>query len=168
MTIAYDVERDISHYLLTITAINAALGVFIAIAMTFIGMPNPVLWGVAAALLNFIPYVGAFAGITMVGIVALISFESLSFAAIPPLIYTTAAVIEGQFLTPIWLGRRLELNSVAIFVFVAFWTWLGELLARLSLCPCWYLSKFSVITLKVLLALVSSFLAGTKLRTLRM
>ena len=135
LTIAYDVERDISHYLLTITAINAALGVFIAIAMTFIGMPNPVLWGVAAALLNFIPYIGAFAGIAMVGIVALISFESLSFAAIPPLIYTTAAVIEGQFLTPIWLGRRLELNSVAIFVFVALWTWLWGIVGAIIAVP---------------------------------
>lgn len=135
LTIAYDVEREVSHYLLTITAINAALGLFLALTMTLIGMPNPVLWGVAAALLNFIPYIGAFAGITMVGLVALISFESISYAVIPPLVYMTVAVIEGQFLTPVLLGRRLELNSVAIFIFVALWTWLWGIVGAIIAVP---------------------------------
>lgn len=159
LTIAYDVEREVSHYLLTITAINAVLGLFLAIAMTIIGMPNPVLWGVAAALLNFIPYIGAFVGITIVGLVGLISFDSLSYAVIPPLIYATAAVIEGQFLTPVLLGRRLELNSVAIFVFVALWTWLWGIVGAIIAVPL-------LVSIKVFcdhfegLAAVGEFLAG--------
>lgn len=76
---------------------------------------NPVLWGVAAALLNFVPYVGAIGGILMVGMVALISFDSIGYAAIPPLLYVAFSLIEGQFVTPVFLGRRLELNAVAIF-----------------------------------------------------
>jgi predicted PurR-regulated permease PerM len=135
LTIAYDVEREVSHYLLTITAINLALGVIVAIAMALLGMPNPALWGVAAALLNFIPYIGAFAGIIMIGLVSLISFDSITYAIIPPLLYTIIAVIEGQFITPILLGRRLELNSVAIFIFVAMWTWLWGIVGAIIAVP---------------------------------
>ena len=135
LTIAYDVEREISHYLLTITMINAGLGLFIAVAMSIIGMPNPVLWGVAAALLNFIPYIGALAGIIMVGLVSLISFDSITYAIIPPMIYTLGAVLEGQFITPVLLGRRLELNAVAIFIFVALWGWAWGIVGAIIAVP---------------------------------
>ena len=74
LTIAYDVEREVSQYLSTITLINCGFGAAVAVAMALTGMPNPVLWGVAAALLNFVPYIGALGGIVMVGMVALISF----------------------------------------------------------------------------------------------
>ena len=136
LTIAYDVEREVSHYLLTITMINMGFGLFIAVAMSIIGMPNPVLWGVAgAALLNFVPYIGAVAGIVMVGLVSLISFDAISYAVIPPLIYTLAAVLEGQFITPILLGRRLELNPVAIFIFVALWGWAWGIVGAIIAVP---------------------------------
>jgi predicted PurR-regulated permease PerM len=135
LTIAYDVEREVSHYLLTITMINMGFGLFIAVAMSIIGMPNPVLWGVAAALLNFVPYIGAVAGIVMVGLVSLISFDAISYAVIPPLIYTLAAVLEGQFITPILIGRRLELNPVAIFIFVALWGWAWGIVGAIIAVP---------------------------------
>jgi predicted PurR-regulated permease PerM len=135
LTIAYDVERDVSHYLLSITVINIGFGIFIASSMMLTGMPNPVLWGVAASLLNFIPYKCALAGIGMVGLVALISFDSVGYALVPPLLYLAAAVVEGQFITPIVLGRRLELNSVAIFIFVALWSWLWGIVGTIIAVP---------------------------------
>ena len=135
LSIAYDVERDVSHYLSTITLINCGFGAAVAVAMVLTGMPNPILWGVAAALLNFVPYVGALVGISMVGIVALISFDSLGYAVIPPLLYAACAVLEGQFVTPILLGRRLELNSVAIFLFVALWSWLWGIVGAILAVP---------------------------------
>lgn len=135
LSIAYDVERDVSHYLLTITLINFGFGAAVAVAMALTGMPNPALWGVAAALLNYVPYLGPLGGIVMVGIVALISFESLSFAIIPPLLFAALAIIEGQFVTPILLGRRLELNSVAIFICVALWSWLWGIVGAIIAVP---------------------------------
>lgn len=135
LSIAHDIERDVSHYLLTITLINSGFGAAVAIAMAGAGMPNPVLWGVAAALLNFVPYIGAIGGILMVGMVALISFESIGYAMVPPLIYAAFAVIEGQFATPALLGRRLELNSVAIFICVALWGWLWGIVGALIAVP---------------------------------
>src|SRR5215211_2219598 len=135
LAIAYDVEKEVSQYLLTITIINILFGVYIAAAMTLAGMPNPILWGVAATLLNYIPYIGALAGIIMVSVVALISFDSITYATIPPLLYLAGAVMEGQILTPIFLGRRLELNSVAIFIFVALWSWLWGIVGAIIAVP---------------------------------
>ena len=135
LTIAYDVEREVSHYLLSITVINIGFGIVVASSMMFTGMPNPVLWGVAASFLNFIPYIGALAGIGMVGLVAMISFDSVGYALLPPLLYLAAAIVEGQFITPIVLGRRLELNSVAIFIFVALWSWLWGIVGTIIAVP---------------------------------
>jgi predicted PurR-regulated permease PerM len=135
LTIAYDVERDVSRYLLTISLINCGLGSAIAAAMAIAGMPNPALWGVAAVLLNFVPYIGALGGIVMVGIVALISFDSVGQAVIPPLLYAACTIVEGQFVTPILLGRRLELNSVAIFICVALWSWLWGIIGAIIAVP---------------------------------
>jgi len=135
LKIAYDVEKDVSQYLLTITFINIVFGIYIGAAMALVGMPNPILWGVAATLLNYIPYVGALAGIAMVSVVALISFDSITYALIPPLLYLGGAVVEGQIITPIFLGRRLELNSVAIFIFVAMWSWLWGIVGAIIAVP---------------------------------
>lgn len=135
LTIAYDVEREVSQYLATITLINCGFGAAVAAAMMLTGMPNPVLWGVAAALLNFVPYIGALGGIVMVGMVALISFDSIGYAVIPPLLYAACAFAEGQLVTPILLGRRLELNSVAIFICVALWSWLWGIVGAIIAVP---------------------------------
>jgi predicted PurR-regulated permease PerM len=135
LTIAYDVEREVSQYLLTITFINILFGSYVAAVMAVVGIPNPILWGVAAIFLNYIPYIGALVGIAMVSVVALISFETITYAMIPPLLYLGGAIVEGQILTPIFLGRRLELNSVAIFIFVALWSWLWGIVGAIIAVP---------------------------------
>ena len=98
-------------------------------------MPDPLVWGVAAALLNFLPYVGALIGIVLVAAISLISFQSLGYAVIAPAFYFACTVIEGQFLTPMIVGRRLELNSVAVFIAMAFWTWLWGAMGTLIAVP---------------------------------
>ncbi len=135
LRVAYDVEREVSRYLLTVTLINITLGVVVAIAMALTGMPNPLLWGVAAALLNFIPYIGALTGLVMVAIVAILSFDTIGQALVPPSIFLACHVLEGQFLTPIVLGRRLELNSVAIFIALALWSWLWGIVGAIIAVP---------------------------------
>ena len=77
LRVVYDVEREISRYLLTVTIINGGLGVAIGLGLWAIGMPNPFVWGVAAALLNFLPYIGAAVTLLMVAAVAVISFDHL-------------------------------------------------------------------------------------------
>lgn len=135
LRLVYDVEREVSHYIITIALINTALGAVIAAGMWFAGLPNPVLWGVAAALLNFIPFLGAMIGIAMVAIVAVVSMDTISQAVLPPMIYVAATFVEGWFITPVILGRRLELNAVAILIALALWGWLWGITGALMAVP---------------------------------
>ncbi|MFC5068443.1 AI-2E family transporter [Flaviflagellibacter deserti] len=133
--ISRDIEREVSRYLLTITGINIATGAFIGVGMWIIGMPNPVLWGVLATFLTYIPYLGALIGIILVACVALVSFETVSYAMLAPGIYLLAAMLEGQVLTPMIVGRRLEMNAVAILLAVAFWGWVWGIVGVLMAVP---------------------------------
>jgi predicted PurR-regulated permease PerM len=133
VTIVHEVRHDISYYLLTITLINAGLGVAVGLAMFGLGMPNPLLWGVMAAVFNFIPYLGAVASMIILAIVALLTFDDLGRALLVPGVFLLLTALEGSFITPTIVGRRLTLNPVAIFVWLTLWGWLwgvpGMLLA---------------------------------------
>jgi predicted PurR-regulated permease PerM len=133
--IARDIEREVSRYLLTITGINIATGTFIGLGLWAIGMPNPLLWGVLAMFLTYIPYLGALIGISLVGAIALVSFDSPAYALLAPAIYLGAATLEGQILTPMIVGHRLEMNAVAILIAVAFWGWLWGVVGILIAVP---------------------------------
>ncbi|MPY71840.1 MAG: AI-2E family transporter [Alphaproteobacteria bacterium] len=132
---AVHIERDLSRYMLTIALINTALGAAVALALMAAGLPNPILWGAMATALNFIPYAGAIVGVGIVFGVGLITFDSLGQAAIGPLAYGALSIIEGQWLTPLILGRRLTLNPLAIFLFILFWGWLWGVPGALMAVP---------------------------------
>jgi predicted PurR-regulated permease PerM len=123
LRIVYDVEGEVSSYILIVSAINLGLGFCVGAAFFALGMPAAGIWGLLAFLFNFIPYVGAIFGIALSGFMAVISFDSLSYALLVPLAYAAINGIENQFVTPILLGRRLSLNSVAILISLTFWTW---------------------------------------------
>jgi predicted PurR-regulated permease PerM len=133
VTIVHEVRHDISYYLLTITLINAGLGVAVGLAMFGLGMPNPLLWGVMAAVFNFIPYLGALASMIVLTIVALLTFDDLGRALLVPGVFLLLTALEGSFITPMIVGQRLTLNPVAIFIWLTLWGWLwgvpGMLLA---------------------------------------
>lgn len=133
--IVHDIERSISRYLLTITLINAGLGVAVAAAMWAIGVPSPGMIGVAAALLNFLPYLGAICGVVLTGIFAFLAIEPVGLALAAPAAYLVLTTIEGNIVTPMVLGRRLELNTVALFIGVAFWGWVWGLAGVLIAVP---------------------------------
>jgi predicted PurR-regulated permease PerM len=78
----------------------------------------------AATLLNYIPYIGAITAIVVSAAVALITFPTLAQAALPPLAYLAFHGLESAFITPFILGRRLELNAVAILIALAFGGWM--------------------------------------------
>lgn len=123
--IARQVQSDVSHYLLTITIINTCLGIAVGTAMMVIGMPSPWLWGALMGILNFIPFLGPAACFVIVALAAFMSFPDWHTAILPPLTVLVFTTIEGQFLTPMIVARRLVLNSVAVFVALLFcgWVW---------------------------------------------
>ncbi len=135
MKIAHDVERKLSRYLLTITAINAGLGASIGLAMWLLGMPDPLLFGVIGWLFNYVPYVGAIAGSLLALSVGLLSFDGIWPAVLPALAYYALTSIEGQFVTPYFVGRNLKLNTVVVFITIAFWAWLWSIVGMLIAVP---------------------------------
>jgi len=135
LRIAYDVERIVSRYLLTVAVINSALGTVIGVSMWLVGMPNPVLWGVAAGLLNFLPYIGSAVGVLVSGAVAIVTFDTLPHALVVPLVYLAVTALEGNFVTPAILGRRLELNPVVILLSVLLWGFVWGVVGILLAVP---------------------------------
>ncbi len=133
--IMLQIEENISTYLLTVTLINIGVGLTIGLAFFFLGMPNPILWGVMATLLNFIPYLGALAGIVVVTLVAILTFDTIGQILLVPGVYFVVNIIEANFVTPVALGRRLAINPVAIFLWVIFWGWLWGAAGALVAVP---------------------------------
>ncbi len=133
--IARETEDDISYYLVTISLINAGLGVAVGAAMYVLGMPNAILWAVMAALFNYVPFLGAVTGIGTVALVALITFDQPWPILLPPLSYLGITCIEAQFITPALLARRLTLNPVAVFLALIVWTWMWGIAGALLAVP---------------------------------
>ncbi|HEY7990609.1 MAG TPA: AI-2E family transporter [Stellaceae bacterium] len=131
--IVNEIEDSISGYLLSITTINAGLGVLTGVAFYFCGMPAPVLWGTIAFSFNFIPFVGPLCAMMIFALAGMFTFSNNWFALLPVAIYIGLVLLEGQVVTPTVLARRSSLNPVAVVVSLIFWFWMwgtpGALLA---------------------------------------
>jgi predicted PurR-regulated permease PerM len=124
LRIVYELETEVSTYVLTLTAINIGLGIAIAVTFHALGMPSPYLWGLLTFVLNFIPYVGAVTGVALAGFMAIVTFDSLGYALLIPLAFAFWSLIESEIVNPLVLSRRLQMNAVAILLSLAFWAWL--------------------------------------------
>ncbi len=130
-----EIEAALGSYLGAITLINAGLAVCVGLAMWIWGMPQPLLWGVAAFILNFIPYLGAVTGVAACFLVGLVSFDDLATPLLAAASYLGLTAIEGQLVTPYFVSRRLQLNTVVVFVTVALWAWLWSVLGMVVAVP---------------------------------
>jgi predicted PurR-regulated permease PerM len=122
--ISQQIEADISAYLLTITAMNAAVGIATAVAMHFCGLGDPLLWGAAAFLLNYVPILGPLFGTVIFLLAGMLSFDSLWWALLPPALYFGIHLAEGETMTPMLLARRFTLNPVLVILSLVFWFWM--------------------------------------------
>ncbi|MEO5807434.1 AI-2E family transporter [Devosia sp.] len=118
-----DVEHRVSRFLLSITFINACVGIAVSLAMWAIGMPSPVLWGALAAVLNYIPYVGQGVMAVVLVAVGLGTQTGLEHILLPVGCYMAINFIEGQLITPHFIGRTMTLNPFVIFLSITFWLW---------------------------------------------
>ncbi len=130
-----EVEHHASRYLYTVTTINIFMGLSVGIGMYFIGMPNSVLWGVMSGLLVFLPYIGPLIGISVVTIVAFLTFDSIGRILLAPAIYIALETIQGQIVTPLVLGLRFTLNPVVVFVWLIFWGWMWGIVGAILAFP---------------------------------
>jgi predicted PurR-regulated permease PerM len=130
-----EIQTEVSRYLLTISMINLALGAVVAAALVALGVPNAALWGVLAAVANFVPYVGAIVfGLVLAG-VGILSFDGPLHMLLPAGVFSVLHLLESYVVTPFVLGRRLTLSPVAVFVWVLFWSWLWGIPGGLIAVP---------------------------------
>ena len=119
-----EIEEHLGNYLLMVTMINVGIGVVTGLICAVTGMPNPAGLGALAAILNFIPIIGPVAMFAILAVVGQVSFPSIGAGLLAPALFAAMTFLEGHFLTPMIVGRRLALNALAVFIALAFWTWL--------------------------------------------
>lgn len=124
ITISNQIERDISAYLVTITIMNALVGAGTAFAMWLWGFDDPLLWGIVAFLLNYVPVVGPIIGASLFLMVGLMSDPSLGSAVMPAALYLGIHITESQFITPFLLARHFTLNPVLVILGLIFFYWM--------------------------------------------
>jgi len=122
--ISQQVESDISAYLVTITIMNAAVGVAMALAMWLTGVGDPILWGTVAFLLNYVPIIGTALGVLIFLFAGLLTIDSLWQALLPAALYLGFHLIEGETVTPMLLAKRFTLNPVLVIISLVFWFWM--------------------------------------------
>lgn len=130
-----EIEDSLGSYLGAITIINACLGLAVGMAMWAWGMPGPVLFGLGAFVLNFIPYLGAIAGVVISAVVALVVMPGLFWPAMVAATYLALTSLEGQLITPYFVSRRLQMNTVVVFIAVAMWAWLWSVFGMVIAVP---------------------------------
>lgn len=134
--ILQSIEREISRYVLTITVINAVVGLVFAAALYWLKVPLPeaLLWGTMAAILNFAPYVGPLIGMIVMLLMGFVAFDDWH-ALVPAGIYLALHTLEGQFLTPIVLGRQMRVSPLILILALMVFGWLWGIVGLLLAVP---------------------------------
>jgi len=135
--ILQQIEHEVSRYVLTITVINAVVGLVFAGLLHWlgIGLRESVMWGTMVMLLNYAPYVGPLIGIVVMSLVGFIAFDDGARALALPAIYLALHTLEGQVVTPIILGRRMALSPLVLILALMLFGWLWGLIGLLLAVP---------------------------------
>ncbi len=133
--ISREIESNISSYLATISLMNLGVGVLTGIAAHLCGLSDPILWGTAAFLLNFVPILGPLCGVVILLFAGLLTFDAIWQAVLPAGIYLVIHIVEGQTVTPMLLARRFILNPVLVIVSLIFWYWMWGIAGALLAVP---------------------------------
>jgi predicted PurR-regulated permease PerM len=135
VSIAREVQEEMSRYLVMVSLINLGLGIATAIVMALLGVPSPLLWGAVACLFNFAPYIGPLCTGLALTLMGFMTFDTLGHALALPGAFFLLATIEGQLITPTIIGRRLFLDPTAVFVWLMLWGWLWGVVGILLAGP---------------------------------
>jgi predicted PurR-regulated permease PerM len=133
--ISGEIEGNISHYLAIITLMNALVGIANGLSTWACGLPDPLLWGTLAFLLNYIPILGPFAGVVVFFVVGLFVYSTIWWAFLPAGIYLLIHVIEGETVTPMLLASRFTLNPVLVILSLFVWDWMWGVVGALLAVP---------------------------------
>ncbi len=133
-TLLRDAEIRVSGYFLSIALVNAGFGLTVMIVMSALGMPQPIMWGMAAFLLNFVLYLGPGLIAVSLLLVGVITFDG-AMSVVPMAAFIFLNMIESQFVTPTFVGRQMALNPLMVFLSLVFWLWLWGPIGGLVAIP---------------------------------
>ena len=131
----YEIEQQMSRYLLINTVISIGFGLATWALLELIGVPNAILWGTVAGVSNFIPYLGAAATVVLIGIVTLATFDGTQQTVFACGGFLVLDLIKGHFVCPVVLGRRMSLNTVAVLLSLLFWGWVWGIVGVIIAVP---------------------------------
>lgn len=134
-----DAGQRLSRFFLTMTVLNVAYGLFISLALWALGVPAPVLWGILAALMRFVPIVGSFIAAAFPVVLAAAVTPGWTTMLLALGLFVISEALMGQVIEPLLQGKSTGLSPFAILIATAFWTLLwgpvGLLLAiPITLC----------------------------------
>lgn len=143
------IQKELSRYIMTVSAINVGLGMATAGALHLIGMDDALLWGVLVGLLNFMPYLGAAIGSVILILASVVQF-GLGWGVLMPVgIYLALNLIESQFITPTILGRRMNINPLVVMLWLLTCAWLWGVVGVLLSVPLLVCIKLILVQLGV-------------------
>jgi predicted PurR-regulated permease PerM len=135
------IGRQIEQFILVQIFTSVLVGVVTAIALWILGLNNAAVWGIAAGVLNSVPYFGPFIVTCGLGVLAFLQFGTFSAVASIAGVALLITTLEGWFLTPLLLGRAAQMNRVAIFAGLLFWTWMWGVWGTLLAVPMMMVAK---------------------------
>jgi predicted PurR-regulated permease PerM len=153
------IEHDISAYLITVTIMNAAVGLATALVMWLCGLGDPILWGAVAFLLNYVPILGPTIGLVTFTLAGLLSANTLWRALLPAALYLVIHLVEGETITPRLLARRFTLNPVLVIMALIFWYWMWGVPGAILAVPMLAITKIICDRIRMLAAF-GHFLEG--------
>ncbi|MDQ8187400.1 AI-2E family transporter [Pelagicoccus sp. SDUM812002] len=133
--IARKIESSVSRYLVTVLAINVCLGCCVALSLHLLDFADPIFWGVMATTFNFIPYLGAVAGVCLLTFASMSTSGDLEYALLCPAVYFVLTLIEGNLVTPFILGQSFTVNPIFIILVLLFLGWLWGIPGAIMAVP---------------------------------
>jgi predicted PurR-regulated permease PerM len=130
-----DAATRLSRYFLSMTVINFCFGALITLALWMIGVPSPIVWGVLAGLMRFVPFVGPYIAAAFPILLAAAIDPGWSTVLIVAVLFLVTEVTMGQVVEPLVFGHGTGISPLAVIVSTVFWTWLWGPLGLLLAMP---------------------------------
>jgi predicted PurR-regulated permease PerM len=130
-----DINERVGHYLFSLVVIYAGVATLASIALALLGFPNAIIWGVLMGIAGFVPFVGPAVTITVVAVVALLSFDDWTRIVAAPGILLAIHLVEANLVTPVFVSRRCALNTVAVFATIALLGWMWGAIGAIVAVP---------------------------------
>jgi len=135
ISIVDSIRKELSHYIITVSIINAVLALCTSLTLWLLGVEDALLWGALGGLLNFAPFIGSLIMVVVLALAGLEQYGMVLFAIVPALAYLALNLIESQYVTPTVLGRHMLLNPLILILWLLIWGWLWGMIGVLLAVP---------------------------------